>query len=552
MDGWAALDGLYVETRAVDRARRRAAPARRARRASPPSARSCSRGAPRCCSSGSTRPRKPPPRCATRARSRPTIRQLADLLVTALVKAGRDREAAAILEGRIAALERDSPTSVGHSRGELAALHIRLAQLRNEQLGDRDRRARGDRARARRSCRSIRPRSPCSPTSHRPTTIRARSPMPSCARPTARATTTRRIAALMAAGDVLLDARRRHRRRARPRSSACSALRPYHADATWALAGLVEKGGDPETAARVLEKRLEDESLTPPEKARIMTQLAALSRAAGVEPAAERRLLEALGCVPDHIPAIVALADFYADADRWNDLEAFLREVLDGTLLAAAPAALDRRSASPARRARTRSSAATRTPTRRWSPPIACIAATCSSSSRSARTATRRGAGARPRCTCRRSRRTRTPRAIRPRSRRASITPRSPRFARCVPRRRRALYARALELKPSYAPALQALAEIAMEQGDHRTRRRSADAPGDRDRGARRAHAPVRGARRHGADDAPRRGARAHLLRRRGRRRAAARGAPRPAAREAARAPGARAAITRARRAPPS
>src|SRR6185295_16785294 len=29
------------------------------------------------------------------------------------------------------------------------------------------------------------------------------------------------------------------------------------------------------------------------------------------------------------------------------------------------------------------------------------------------------------------------------------------------------LYARALELKPSYAPALQALAEIAMEQGDH-------------------------------------------------------------------------------------
>src|SRR4029077_20883700 len=30
------------------------------------------------------------------------------------------------------------------------------------------------------------------------------------------------------------------------------------------------------------------------------------------------------------------------------------------------------------------------------------------------------------------------------------------------------LYARALELKPQYAPALQALAEIAMEQGDHR------------------------------------------------------------------------------------
>src|SRR6185295_18618846 len=120
-------------------------------------------------------------------------------------------------------------------------------------------------------------------------------------------------------------------------------LRPYHADATWALAGLVEKGGDPETAARVLENRLDDGSLTPPEKARLLTQLAALSRAAGIEPAAERRLLEALGCVPDHIPAIIALADFYADATRWTDLEAFLREITSGPVLGAghaAPAAL--------------------------------------------------------------------------------------------------------------------------------------------------------------------------------------------------------------------
>ena len=99
----------------------------------------------------------------------------------------------------------------------------------------------------------------------------------------------------------------------------------------------------------MLEKRLEDESLTPPEKARIMTQLAALSRAAGVEPAAERRLLEALGCVPDHIPAIIALADFYADAERWTDLEAFLREVLDGDDCSRrAPGRARRRSAPPA------------------------------------------------------------------------------------------------------------------------------------------------------------------------------------------------------------
>ena len=123
--------------------------------------------------------------------------------------------------------------------------------------------------------------------------------------------------------------------------------------------------------------KLEDESLTPPEKARILTQLAALSRAAGVEPAAERRLLEALGTVPDHIPAIVALADFYADAERWNDLEAFLREILDGTHARRRRPPRSSPISTAGSRPRTRSSAATRTPTRRWSPPTACTAATC-------------------------------------------------------------------------------------------------------------------------------------------------------------------------------
>src|SRR5207245_682694 len=54
---------------------------------------------------------------------------LADLQVTALTKAGRDREAAAILEGRIAALAATGD-GVHRSKGDLAALYIRLAQLR--------------------------------------------------------------------------------------------------------------------------------------------------------------------------------------------------------------------------------------------------------------------------------------------------------------------------------------------------------------------------------------------------------------------------------------
>ncbi|HMG56131.1 MAG TPA: hypothetical protein VK601_21680, partial [Kofleriaceae bacterium] len=275
-----------------------------------------------------------------------------------------------------------------------------------------------------------------------------------------------RIAALMAAGDAL-RARVGDTAAARQAYERVLALRPYHADATWALAGLVEQGGDPETAARVLEKRLDDESLTPPEKARIMTQLAALSRTAGVEPAAERRLLEALGCVPDHLPAIVALADFYADAERWSDLEAFLREVLEGTMLAAAPAALiadlHRRLANAHEKLGRDEEAyqtlvaadrlhrghlliklalgENRYKARRWREAALHLAPLA-------------GHDDAPRY----------PSEVAQGLYHAALAEiRSLRPEKAPP-----LYARALELKPQYAPALQALAEVAMEQGDHR------------------------------------------------------------------------------------
>ena len=135
-----------------------------------------------------------------------------------------------------------------------------------------------------------------------------------------------KIAALMAAGWPCAIASH-DSARARATYERVLALRPYHADATWALAGLVEKGGDPDTAAAAREAPRR-RPLEPPEKARILTQLAALSRAAGVEPAAERRLPRRSTPTADHVPAIIALADFYADAERWNDLEAFLREIL--------------------------------------------------------------------------------------------------------------------------------------------------------------------------------------------------------------------------------
>ncbi|MGN6104090.1 MAG: tetratricopeptide repeat protein [Kofleriaceae bacterium] len=387
--------------------------------------------------------------------------KLADQLVTALVKAGRDREAAAILEGRIEALAEAGTAP----RGEIAGLHIRLAQLRLDRLDDRaGARAAIDRALA------LVPEHPTAlavlagiaspdddPRAFADAKLReAESAIDD----------DLRIAALMAAGDVL-QARVGDTAAARAAYERVLASRPYHADATWALAGLVEKGGDPETAARVLEKRLEDESLTPPEKARIMTQLAALSRAAGVEPAAERRLLEALGCVPDHLPAIVALADFYADAERWSDLEAFLREVLDGTTLAAAPAALiadlNRRLAGAHEKlGRDEDAYQTLVAADRLHRGHLLIKLALGENRYKARRWREAALHLSPLATHEDA--ARYPSEVAQGLYHAALAEiRSLRPEKAAP-----LYARALELKPNYAPALQALAEIAMEQGDHR------------------------------------------------------------------------------------
>jgi tetratricopeptide (TPR) repeat protein len=386
---------------------------------------------------------------------------LADLLVTALVKADRDREAAAILEGRISALAAagDAP------RGDLAALLIRLAQLQIERLDDRE----GARHAIAQALQLV----PEHPTALAVLAALASTDDDPRAFADAKLREAdsaldedNRIAALMAAGEVL-QARVGDTAAARQAYERVLALRPYHADATWALAGLVEKGGDPDRAARVLEKRLDDGSLTPPEKARIMTQLAALSRAAGVEPAAERRLLEALASVPDHIPAIIALADFYADAERWPDLEAFLREVLDGDMLAAAPAALiadlHRRLANAHEKLGRDDDAyqtlvaadrlhrghlliklalgENRYKARRWREAALHLSPLASHDDAA-----------------------RYPSEIAQGLYHAALAEiRSLRPEKAPP-----LYVRALELKPQYAPALQALAEIAMEQGDHR------------------------------------------------------------------------------------
>lgn len=389
---------------------------------------------------------------------------LAEQLVTALVRADRGREAAAILEGRIDAL-----ADQGAARGDVAALYIRLAQLRLEKLADvpaaRD---------ALDAALALVPEHPTALTLYTQLASPDEDPQAFADAKLREADGTRdddvRIEALMVAGQVLRD-RVQDVAAARAAFERVLALRPFDSEATWALAGLVEKGGDPEAAGRLLEARLGTPELPAAEKARILTQLAALSRAAGVEPAAERRLLEALAVVPDHLPAVVALADFYADRERWEDLEAFLRETLEGdgegTALAEAPPALtadlQRRLASAFEKLGRDEEAyqtllaadrlhrghlliklalgENRYKARRWREAALHLAPL----------------GAHEEAA-------RYPQEVAQGLYHAALAE----IRSLRPEKAQPLYLKALELKPNFAPALQALAEVAMEQGDHR------------------------------------------------------------------------------------
>jgi tetratricopeptide (TPR) repeat protein len=385
---------------------------------------------------------------------------LAEQLVIALVRADRGREAAAILESRIDAL-----ADQGGPRGDLAALYIRLAQLRLELLVDVE----GARD-ALDAALLLVPEHPTALTLYTQLASPDDDPRAFAEAKLREADGTRdddvRVAALMVAGAVLRD-RAQDVSAARLAFERVLALRPYDSDATWALAGLVEKGGDPESAARLLENRLGTPALPVQERARILTQLAALSRAAGVEPAAERRLLEALALVPDHLPAVVALADYYADRERWDDLESYLREVLEGTALAAAPAALtadlQRRLAHAFEKLGREEDAyqtllaadrlhrghllvklalgENRYKARRWREAALHLAPLAHHEEAA-----------------------RYPQEVAQGLYHAALAE----IRSLRPEKAHPLYLKAIELKPNFAPALQALAEVAMEQGDYR------------------------------------------------------------------------------------
>ncbi len=381
---------------------------------------------------------------------------LAERLVSALYQAARHREAAAVLEGRIA-----SAADKQLGDGELAALHIRLAQIRAEGLGD----AAGARTALSRALELV-PDHPTALAAIARLTAGDEDPRAFIAAKLREADAASdddvKIDALYAAGVALRD-RTGDPTTARSAFERILAIRPYHADAIWALAGLIEQGGDPETAAKLLETRLDGE-LAPDERARVLTQLAALARAGGVELVAERRLAEALDANAGHVPALIALADLYADSSRWDDLEKFLKDTLAEGVPDATPATtaeLHRRLAQAYEKLGRDDDAyetlltadrlhrghlliklalgENRYKARRWREAALHLSALATHED-APRHASDVAVGI---------------------YHAALAEIRSLRPEKAPP-----LYARALELRPNYAPALQAMAELAMEQND--------------------------------------------------------------------------------------
>jgi tetratricopeptide (TPR) repeat protein len=264
---------------------------------------------------------------------------LADELVAALLGVGAAREAAEVLEERVAALAKDAGAP-----GDMAALLVRLGAVYTD-LDDRDS--------ARRCLEKALQHVPDHPSALAALSRLARGLDPRAyadarLREAAGAKdVAAKVAAYLSAG-ATLQGRLGDTEGARRAFQAVLELEPANAEAIWALSALAPSQAE---AQALLERRLAEE-LPGEERARVLTELAALAQSAGVHAMAAKRLEEALAAQPDHVPAVVARADLLRAEGAFAELEAFLRGVLprlDGAP-AAVRAELHRRAAEACER----------------------------------------------------------------------------------------------------------------------------------------------------------------------------------------------------------
>jgi tetratricopeptide (TPR) repeat protein len=401
---------------------------------------------------------------------------LADMLIGALIAAGHEREAGSILEGRIEALK-----ARGASAGDIAALLTRLAAVRAEHLRDPE----GAKQVIEEALNLV----PNHPTALATLARLAEARHDPVAYAEAKLReadvhkdTDAKVAALIAAGKTLRDIGDIDG--ARGAFERVLELRAYHPEATWALASLVEASGDPGTAAKLLETRLGDDELELDERAQVLTQLAALARQAGVESVAERRLAEALNVVPDHIPAVLGTADLLSEAGRWPHLVEFLADVIEqlGDARREHLAEIHRRLAL-AKEALGADDEAYQTLLAADRLDRGNLLIKLAMGENRYRARRWREAGLHLSVLAAHPNAERYPAEVAEGLYHAALAE----IRSLRPEQAEGLYERAVELKPNYSPALQALAEIALERGDNKraadllTRQASAtDQPAER------------------------------------------------------------------------
>lgn len=392
---------------------------------------------------------------------------LSDRLVVALTRAGRGREAAAVLEGQITGFQdavnnRQKPSSARENAEELASLYVRLATIQAEEIAD----TRSAKHNLERALKLV----PDHPTAL--TTLAKIVESQEDPRTYAEAKLREaealddrdaKIEALMKAGLALRD-RCHDSAAARAAFRQVLDVRRYHRAATWALAELLEQAGDLAEAASVLETALEDRELEPTEKAQVMTKLASLASQAGVLADAERHLADALEAAPDYVPALLARADLLADADRWQELEAFLSanipelsDVADETL-----SELYRRQAMALEALKRDDDAylvlANADRLHRGSLLVKLALGENRYRARRWREAALHLSGLAMHVDA-----PRYPSEVAEGLYHAALAE----IRALRPEKAKGLYERSLDVKPNYAPALHALAEIAMEEGEH-------------------------------------------------------------------------------------
>ena len=135
------------------------------------------------------------------------------------------------------------------------------------------------------------------------------------------------VAALLDAGRVF-----REQIGAPDKAQICfeEALRedPRNADALRSLSALLASQGAWEEAKTVLQRQLEI-SETPETRAAVLTDLGRAAWEGSADAAAAQRYLdEALSLVPDHIPAVIAIADIYYKENLWEQAERRLSEAV--------------------------------------------------------------------------------------------------------------------------------------------------------------------------------------------------------------------------------